>query len=537
MYIQLELKSKKNIIFFLLLIIFCSLPLKLYTFDFSLPEMDSWWYVTRGIGYNNGDYAETAIQTSGYPLFLSIFFKIVQPNEYVDYVNVARILNIILSSATIFPLYLLARRFFDKKLSFLLPIFFAFQPQLNHNTGQVLSESLFLLILISSYLLLLNKNSKSSHYISFFLLGLLFWVRFTGLGFVLPFLICYTIIYRNPRKLLVCFLIFLLVISPILFLRYEQYGNPLYFSGLHGTYKTDFLPDFNEPSWIFVPLNRLLIAWATLSLPYLIFFFPLGMYFSRTIQDNRKNFHYNWILFVMAFVPLIIFYNVGAESRPLFHIYPFLMIFSVLAIQSIIHNRKRPFTKNQKKIFILLVLIFVVGSSTLVTHGWKNYGYGKQDPILINEIRKYTAYLLHDLEGNLFWSKGLSASWIHVAMIESSNGEFKNYKFIKGVDIEATDMSHLKKYFPTNLTINVRIKGDSIDDFLLNSEKHQIDYISVGDTNELKILDQIYEDEEKFPYLIKIFDSSENGFQKYKVKLFKMDYEKFHQLKDIKTET
>lgn len=81
------------------------------------------------------------------------------------------------------------------------------------------------------------------------------------------------------------------------------------------------------------------------------------------------------------------------------------------------------------------------------------------------------------------------------------------------------------------------IKGDSIDDFLLNSEKHQIDYISVGDTNELKILNQIYEDEEKFPYLIKIFDSSENGFQKYKVKLFKMDYEKFHQLKDIKTET
>jgi len=533
----LETISKKKTLFFLFVIIFCSLPLKLYTIDFSLPEIeDTWHYVLRGIAHSNGDYTEEPVKTSGYPLFLSLFFKIIQPNDYIDYVNVARILNIIISSATIFPLYLLAKRFFDAKISFLLPIFFAFQPQLNYNTGQGMSEPLFLLILTSSYFLLLDKTSKSSHFISFFLLGLLFWTRFTGLLFVLPFLICYTIIHRNPKNLLVCFIIFLLTISPILLLRYDQYGNPLYYSGLHGPLKPQFLPEQNEQNWIVLSLNHISLVWATLSLPYLIFFFPLGMYFSRLVHNNRKNFHCNWIFFVMSFSPMIVFYYADASSRPSFHIYPFLMIFSVLAIHAIINNRKRPFNKNQKKMFIFLVLVFVVGSSTLVAHGWQNYGYGKKDAILVNEIREYASYLLNNLEGNLFWSKGVSVDWINVVMIEESNGAFKNYKFTPNADIEIYHMSHLKKYFPTKLNVAHKIKSDSIDDFFINTEKYNIDYLSIGEKNELEFLDQIYKDEKKFPYLQKIFDSYENGFQKYKVKLFTINYEKLHQLTEHQTD-
>ena len=80
-----------------------------------------------------------------------------------------------------------------------------------------------------------------------------------------------------------------------------------------------------------------------------------------------------------------------------------------------------------------------------MTYGIEGYGYGKKDPILINEIRDYTKYVISNLEGTLYWSKGVSVSWINVAMIENSNGEFKNYRIPKSSDIEVYHMSISKK--------------------------------------------------------------------------------------------
>ena len=45
-------------------------------------------------------------------------------------------------------------------------------------------------------------------------------------------------------------------------------------------------------------------------------------------------------------------------------------------------------------------------------------------------------------------------------------------------------------------------------------------------------IDDIYHQEEKYPYLKKIFDSSNQGFEKLKIKVFEIDYKKFHILFD-----
>ena len=42
--------------------------------------------------------------------------------------------------------------------------------------------------------------------------------------------------------------------------------------------------------------------------------------------------------------------------------------------------------------------------------------------------------------------------------------------------------------------------------------------------------DALYYNYEQYPYLKKIFDSSNQGFEKLKVKVFEIDYEKFHEL-------
>ena len=45
-------------------------------------------------------------------------------------------------------------------------------------------------------------------------------------------------------------------------------------------------------------------------------------------------------------------------------------------------------------------------------------------------------------------------------------------------------------------------------------------------------LNEIYENEEKFPYLRKVFDTDQEGFEKFKTKVFEIDYEKFYLIKN-----
>ena len=142
--------SKKITIFSLIVIGLISLSMKLYLIDFSLPETgDNWIYVLRGIAHSQGVYYENPWQTSGWTLLLSPFFMLNNSNIYVDYVNITRILSIIISSLTIIPVYLLARKFFTEKYSIVMVALFAFQPQLNYITSFGYSEPLFLIILFS----------------------------------------------------------------------------------------------------------------------------------------------------------------------------------------------------------------------------------------------------------------------------------------------------------------------------------------------------------------------------------------------------
>ena len=110
--------SGSRIIFYLILIIIISLGLKLYTVDFSIPPHgDDIGYVLHAIQYNEGDFFVSQKKNPGWPLFLASFMSIINSNDLLDYTNFARILGIIISTATIFPMYFLARKFFVGKYS------------------------------------------------------------------------------------------------------------------------------------------------------------------------------------------------------------------------------------------------------------------------------------------------------------------------------------------------------------------------------------------------------------------------------------
>ena len=71
---------------------------------------------------------------------------------------------------------------------------------------------------------------------------------------------------------------------------------------------------------------------------------------------------------------------------------------------------------------------------------------------------------------------------------------------------------------------------DSINELIELSEKNEITHLVVDlEKNRGEVLIEIYNNEKQFPFLDKIFDSDQYEFD-YKMKVFKIDYEKFDKL-------
>ena len=98
-----------KIIFLLLIAIgLVSFSIKLYHIDFSLPPTsdDSYGYILRSFSILNNDFTEPIRKTLGWPIILSGLYNLIDSNNFLDYVNAGRLLSMIISTLTIFPMYL-----------------------------------------------------------------------------------------------------------------------------------------------------------------------------------------------------------------------------------------------------------------------------------------------------------------------------------------------------------------------------------------------------------------------------------------------
>ena len=222
--------SRSRVILFLILICVISLGLKLYTVDFSIPS-DDFVYVIDAIQYNEGDFFVSQKKNPGWPLFLAPFMSIINSNDLLDYTNFARVLGLIISTATIFPMYFLARKFFDEKYSLIAASLFAFEPHLNYNSGAALSEPLLILVLITSMIFILHNKTKYL-YLAFVFAGLCWWVRLEVIYPMLAIILIYFIVHRaksnSLRNFSLCIIFLLIIISPLFVQRYIQFDDPFY---------------------------------------------------------------------------------------------------------------------------------------------------------------------------------------------------------------------------------------------------------------------------------------------------------------------
>jgi len=443
------------------------------------------------------------VVNNGWPTFLSVFFYFFSLENFLDYMELQRSITIIISVATIIPVYVLCRKFCGNGLSLLGASLFVFQPRVIENSLLGLSEPLFILLELSCLVLFLQNNWKFK-YLSFAFLALACLVRYEGIVLIIPLSIFFLLKNRDYKiiipRFLIALSIFLLVLLPMIFVRMETMGYDGIFSHSVAAIQVSsgILPGdtLNAAESIFF-----LIKSTALSIfPIFFIFLPLGIFgFFR----NRNFDKYTVLLFlIFMFIPIIYASVRGAaEPRYLLTIFPILSLFSVFTAKEII----KKFNKTK-----LITIVFIIGILSLSIF--------------------YLDYNKIDYEYEL--------DVYHVGLEVSKRTSVINDYYPEVVYVHnKIDVASYSDTFPIlSSEINQKVElietheYDSLNEFIDYAKNKGLTHIVVDENkSRQQFLKDVFENEEKFSYLTKIYDSVEQGYN-YHLKIFTIDYEKFESI-------
>ena len=540
----------RKILLCLVIIALASLMPKLYTVDFSIPiHFDNLTYTLDALQYSHGDFFMPQKKNPGWPMFVAPFMTLVNSNDYIDYSNLVRILSLSIATFTIFPMYLLSRKFFNDKFALVAVILFAFEPHLNYVAGQGLSEPLFILSFIISFLFILNKNPKFA-FVSFAIGGIFWWIRIEGFYLFIILLILYFINFRKSphtiRNFLICIAIFAIIVSPMFVQRYIQFGDPFYiwynntlFADNYGTLVTNptdaSISGYLQKEGIFSFIDRFIVQGgsnltvnlAKMMYPYLFIVIPFGILFSlRPVDQEKKYVKSNWVLILVTLTILIIPFSTIPEKRFLFPLLPFLIIFATIPIQRVTEYGLSTFSFSEKKknYFLLIVISLVIILGSLYTCGVGKYGYGKPDATLEQEKIQFAKFIVNNFDGRIL-SGTISTEYVKYVQITEPPDSFKQYK-------SPRDRNPYPDTYGPGALSQKSAYGDTIEELIKDSEKAGLKYVATTPEGSyfFSYFKDLFENDDKYPYLKKVFDSNEHGYKKFKVKAFEIDYDKFHEL-------
>ena len=540
---------KKTIFFCLVIIIVISIPLKLYTIDFSIPShSDDFRYITQAIQYNQGDFFLSQKSHPGWSLFLTPFMSIINSNDFLDYSNLARILGLTISTITIFPMYVLARKFFNEKYAIITAGLFAFEPHLNYNSGTALSEPLLILVLITSMIFILQSKAKY-HYLAFIFAGLCWWVRLEVIYPAIAIILIYFVIHRSKRNSLrnfsFCIVFLLITISPLFIQRDLQFDDPFYvwytgtiladdYTELLTSPEDAGITDFVEKHGILGLMDRFANGLTNLFnvlfrilYPYLFILIPFGVLFSlRPIGQKLKNVKANWIMILSIIGVLVIPFAIIDERRFLFPLLPFLIVLSTIPIQRVTNYGLSTFSfsERQKSVFLVIVVGVVLLLSTIFTMGVGEFGYGLPNSALEQEKLEFTEYLVENYDGKILRDETV-IDYLAYASLTSGDNDFKSFKSPRGKN------PYPDLYEPGKV-VWLSVNGKNMKELIINGELRELKYIGILEKGSyfFPFLNDLYFNEEKYPYMEKIFDSNEMNYKEFKIKAFEINYQKFHEL-------
>ena len=541
-----------TIVICLLIISSISVAFKLPHVDFTEPPIseDTYVYILAAFSIINGDFSQPDTKPLGWSILLSPFYLFDDSTDLLHYVNIARILSIAISTITILPMYILARRFFDEKYSLVASCLFAFEPHLINNSTLGLSEPLFILTIILASVFILQKNHSWYFYMSFLLAGITWWIRVNGLITLVILSIIFFIVYKssskNFTKYLLCIVIFVLVASPMLIQKYDQFGDPLYFAisdnyfagdqkhfALNTKYIEYSASDYIQDNGIIGFLERfgltglgsMASALLKMLFPYLIILVPFGILFSlRSFAQDKDYIKSIWVLMLITLGSVVIQFSIVSDMRFIYHIFPFLIILSTITIQRVVKYGLSTFSFSEKqKNFFLVSVICVV----IILSGTFTLKVDTPDKLLNQERIEFSKILTQKFNGKVIGVGDSIRLLTYTQLYDSPNlfKEFKTstYDFVVGgqSNIFAHGMERIVLY------------AESLDGLIQIGKEYDLKYIVINENAKTdKIirypyLTNLYDEGEKYPFLTKVLDTEEIGFKKFKVKVFEINYDKF----------
>ena len=523
------LKLIKNPFFALFVIGFMGLTIRLYYFPFDIPIISdgvdyfSYAVVTSQQGQLPVDWGLT---NNGWPIFLSFFFSIFEPQKFLELTYLQRFLSIIISVLTIIPVYFLCSRFVKKEFAVIGAALFVLEPRIIINSLLGITEPAYLLLGIISLFLFLSKR-PTVILISFFTLALCSTIRYEGFLLLFPFLIIFFIRFRKDeriiQKIFLAIGIFFITIAPIVFATYEATGEegiitPIFGGGMAYllTHVIQGIPDYDDAIYgensednvlTFVSLGILntikYFGWVLI--PTFLLFIPIGVILLFQKRDYKT---FTIILFgITMLIPAFYAYGRGIEeTRYLYMIFPILCIISSLTIKKISEKFKK-----ENLLLITIVIGIILSSVIFLDYKKIDYDHEIESYLIAKDITSIVGGINHYSPGG---------KYIHIAEIANSwpiiplPSQEENYN-------QSWD---IKKISPREYS--------SLKDYIKNSNEKGLTHIVIRERNDVKFFNDIFYHEEKYPYLIKKYDSLDHGFN-FQIIMYEIDYKIFQNFYNI----
>ncbi len=497
------LTNKPKVITSFLIIFFVGLGIRLFYFPFDLPLVaDAVGYFTYATAINYYGYLplEGSPANNGWPIFLSFWFSIINLDDTLQYMQLQRIISIILSSLIVIPVYVLCRKFFDEKIALVGAALFAFDPRIILNSLLGIGEPLFILLSITSLLFFLRYRNKEI-IISFVLASFATIVRSEAVFLFFALTILFFIKYRFSKEILKTYVpalvIFFLILTPIMIYKMEVNGNDAIFQRVTGG-SVQILSNASQEGTdkIVGGLELFLKYLGWIMIPNFLIFVPFGII--QFFRKRTKETNFIVVVLIASSLPILYGYiSQATDTRYLYVLYPIFCLISLFAV-------KRYISKISRKDIVIMLIIIGIFTSSIVFYEFKKIDYEKEKEL--NEIGKIISKIII--------SKTVSGLNYHPDEINYIRvSEVPNewpFLFVDGFKVKTIPVHNYQ----------------NLNDFISNS-KGELTHLIVDENNQLpEFLTEIYYDEVKYEYLTKVFDSKEHGFDHHII-LFEIDFEKF----------
>ncbi|MDR3783070.1 MAG: DUF2079 domain-containing protein, partial [Candidatus Nitrosotalea sp.] len=414
-------------------------------------------------------------------------------------------ITIAISTFTIIPVYLLCKKFVSTPYSIIGAAIFAFEPRVIQNSVLGLTDPLYIMLVTIALVLFLSENRKFT-YVAFSVIALASLVRAEGLFLFVALSIVFFIRNGKTRKVIpryaIALAFFLLIILPVAALRIQTTGN----DELSGRIPSEvnralaFSSDNGKSNLVLFAIHAFenffkFLGWSMI--PIFIFFIPVGIILIFKDRDYKKITIITTI--IVMFVPILYALSTALDTRYFLPLYPLFCVLSVYAI-------KKYHTKlGNRKIFSIILIGGILLSSSLFLD------YKKID-------------IEHEKE-----------AWSLAYQVANRTDVINSYYPESGylVITTMTQLDHfpsLHSQFKGEPVKQVNIQANNIVEYIKQGKEMGLTHLVLDGTDNIQNRPLFFKDvflhEEKYPYLIKIYDSSDQGY-KYHLKIFKIDYNKF----------